>query len=109
MGVITEVHGPVVVVECSTLPPIHQALSAANDGETYLFEVHQHLDEQRVRAITLHRSAGLRRGIAGLDRAPAVLVAREGRFLPGRYYWALAALISAISSGRTFSASPTMP
>ena len=37
MGVITEVHGPVVVVECSTLPPIHQALSAANDGRTIFY------------------------------------------------------------------------
>jgi F-type H+-transporting ATPase subunit beta len=67
MGVITEVHGPVVVVECSTLPPIHQALSAANDGETYLFEVHQHLDARHVRAVTLHYTSGLERGVAVYD------------------------------------------
>jgi len=63
VGVITEVHGPVVVIACDALPPIRQALCASFDHETYLFEVHQHLDERHVRAITLHRSAGLYRGM----------------------------------------------
>ncbi len=63
IGVITEVHGPVVVIACDTLPPLQQALCAHLDHETYLFEVHQHLDERHVRAITLHRTAGLHRGM----------------------------------------------
>jgi F-type H+/Na+-transporting ATPase subunit beta len=63
IGVIAEVHGPVAVVACDTLPPLHQALCADLQNETYLFEVHQHLDERHVRAITLHRSAGLHRGM----------------------------------------------
>lgn len=67
IGVITEVHGPVVVIACDTLPHLRQALSACVDHETYLFEVHQHVDQQHVRAITLHRSAGLRRGMAVYD------------------------------------------
>jgi F-type H+-transporting ATPase subunit beta len=67
IGMITEIHGPVVVVECSELPPLHQALYAANDGETFLFEVHQHLDARHVRAITLHYTSGLERGIAVYD------------------------------------------
>ena len=67
IGRITEIHGPVVVVECSTLPPIHQALRASNDGETFLFEVHQHLDARHVRAITLHYTSGLERGVAVYD------------------------------------------
>jgi F-type H+-transporting ATPase subunit beta len=67
IGVITEVHGPVVVIACDTLPHLRQALSAHVDHETYLFEVHQHLDQQHVRAITLHRSAGLRRGMTVYD------------------------------------------
>ena len=66
-GVIVEVHGPVAVIACDTLPPLHQALCANVDHETYLFEVHQHLDERHVRAITLHRSAGLHRGMAVYD------------------------------------------
>ena len=67
IGEITEVHGPVVVVACSTLPPLRQALRATRDGETYLFEVHQHLDEHHVRAITLHYASGLERGMPVYD------------------------------------------
>jgi F-type H+-transporting ATPase subunit beta len=67
IGVITEVHGPVVVITCDTLPPLHQALCAKLDHETCLFEVHQHLDERHIRAITLHRSAGLHRGMTVYD------------------------------------------
>jgi F-type H+-transporting ATPase subunit beta len=57
----------VVVIACRPLPILRQALYADLDHETYLFEVHQHLDEQHVRAITLHRSAGLRRGMPVYD------------------------------------------
>jgi len=67
IGHITEVHGPVVVIACDTLPPLHQALYASLDSETYYFEVHQHLDEHHIRAITLHRSAGLYRGLKVYD------------------------------------------
>lgn len=67
IGTIAEVHGPVVVIACRRLPPLRQALSARLNGETYLFEVHQHLDEQHVRAITLHRTAGLWRGLCIYD------------------------------------------
>ena len=44
IGIIKEVHGPVVVVNCKKLPPIRQALSANLNDEIYLFEVHQHLE-----------------------------------------------------------------
>ena len=67
IGVVAEVHGPVVVIACNTLPPLHQALRASSNNENYLFEVHQHLDERHVRAITLHRPAGLHRGTSVYD------------------------------------------
>jgi F-type H+-transporting ATPase subunit beta len=67
IGVITEVHGPVVVIYCEQLPPLRQALTARLDHETYLFEVHQHLDERHIRAITLHRSSGLFRNLPVFD------------------------------------------
>ena len=67
IGVIAEVHGPVVVINCDTLPAMRQALYANLDHVTYLFEVLQHLDEHHVRAITLHRSAGLHRGMDVYD------------------------------------------
>jgi F-type H+-transporting ATPase subunit beta len=62
IGTIVSVHGPVVVIACEHLPPLRRALRAQVDNDIYLFEVHQHLDEHHARAITLHRSAGLRRG-----------------------------------------------
>ncbi len=67
IGVISEVHGPVAVIACDTLPPLHQALCANLDHETCLFEVHQHIDKRHVRAITLHRSSGLYRGMTVYD------------------------------------------
>jgi F-type H+-transporting ATPase subunit beta len=72
VGEITQVHGPVAVIACDTLPPLRQALCASLDHETYLFEVHQHLDERHVRAITLHRSAGLHRGMTVYDTGAAL-------------------------------------
>jgi F-type H+-transporting ATPase subunit beta len=67
IGTIVEVHGPVVVVNCSRLPPLRQALSAELDDERFLLEVHQHIDPHHIRAITLHRSSGLRRGMPVYD------------------------------------------
>ena len=74
IGNIVGVHGPVVVIACSRLPPLHQALTAHIDHENYLFEVHQHLDEHHVRAITLHTSSGLRRGMPIYDTGSPVQV-----------------------------------
>jgi F-type H+-transporting ATPase subunit beta len=74
IGHITEVYGPVVDIACAPLPPLHRALDAATDHERYLFEVHQHLDRTHVRAITLHRTSGLRRGMAVYDSGAAVRV-----------------------------------
>jgi F-type H+-transporting ATPase subunit beta len=67
IGTVTEVHGPVVVIDCERLPPLRQALTATPGGDRCLFEVHQHLDERRVRAIALHRSTGLSRGLPVFD------------------------------------------
>jgi F-type H+-transporting ATPase subunit beta len=67
IGIVTEVHGPVAVIRCDTLPPLEHALRTAGDGDSCLFEVHQHLDERHVRAITLHRSSGLHRGMPVYD------------------------------------------
>ncbi|OGT90946.1 MAG: F0F1 ATP synthase subunit beta [Gammaproteobacteria bacterium RIFOXYA12_FULL_61_12] len=67
IGVIAEVHGPVVVIACDRLPPLHQALISALDHQSYLFEVHQHLDQHRLRAITLHSTTGLSRGMPVYD------------------------------------------
>ncbi len=67
IGTITEVHGPVVVIFCTRLPPIKQALTASFDNVVCLFEVHQHLDRQHIRAVTLHSARGLYRGMSVFD------------------------------------------
>jgi F-type H+/Na+-transporting ATPase subunit beta len=74
IGTIARVQGPVVDIACATLPPLHRALASALDHEKYIFEVHQHLDETHVRAITLHRTAGLRRGMAVYDTGAGLRV-----------------------------------
>lgn len=67
IGTIAEVHGPVVIIDCVRLPPLHRALCTRFDHTVYLFEVHQHLDERHIRAITLHGTAGLSRGLTVFD------------------------------------------
>lgn len=67
VGTIAAVHGPVVDITCEYLPPLHQALFAKLDHEAYMFEAHQHLNERRLRAITLNRTAGLQRGMPVFD------------------------------------------
>lgn len=74
IGVISQVHGPVVDIECVLLPPLHRALTTHFDHEKYTFEVHQHLDETHLRAITLHGTAGLRRGMAVYDTGASLHV-----------------------------------
>lgn len=61
IGVIEEVHGPVIDIVCQRLPPLHQSLCVFLENERYIFEVHRHLDASRVRAIALHRTSGLQR------------------------------------------------
>ncbi|HZP93736.1 MAG TPA: F0F1 ATP synthase subunit beta [Burkholderiales bacterium] len=67
IGTIAQVQGPVVDIACESLPSIHSALCAVLNDDTYLFEVHQHVDERHVRAITLHSTSGLRRGMPVFD------------------------------------------
>lgn len=67
IGRIVEAQGPVVKISCDTLPPLHRALESRIDGDRYLFEVYQHIDEKCIRAIALHRAAGLSRGLEVYD------------------------------------------
>jgi len=100
VGAIAEVHGPVVDIACRYLPPLHQALCAAMHHETYVFEVHQHLNEHHVRAITLHRTSGLTRGLPVFDTGASVQVPVSPECL-GRY--------SMSSGSRWMVAHPSLP
>ncbi|QSR86627.1 F0F1 ATP synthase subunit beta [Candidatus Methylacidiphilum infernorum] len=81
IGKIVEVHGPVVEIECALLPPLHQCLKTYLDHESYIFEVHQHLDEHHLRAITLHQAAGLRRGMEVYDTGRVVSIPVSKKYL----------------------------
>ncbi len=67
IGFIEEVHGPVVDMVCNHLPPLHQSLFCSFEHEYYPFEVYRHLDAHRVRAIALHPTGGLKRGLPVFD------------------------------------------
>ena len=81
IGIIAEVHGPVVTIDCKTLPPLRQALCTRFDHSTFLFEVHQHLDQRYVRAITLHGTAGLSRGMPVYDTGAPLHVPVDKQYL----------------------------
>jgi len=66
-GAVTAVQGAVVDVrfDRGALPPIDTALIVEWDRSDLLhLEVHSHLDTSTVRAVALHSTAGLRRGVA---------------------------------------------
>ncbi|MCO5105576.1 MAG: F0F1 ATP synthase subunit beta [Burkholderiaceae bacterium] len=67
IGVIEAVQGPVVDIVCERLPPLDWGLFVRDGDERVTLEVHGELDERRVRAIALHRTSGLRRGMKVFD------------------------------------------
>jgi F-type H+/Na+-transporting ATPase subunit beta len=81
VGTVVEVHGPVVKIECHRLPPIQQALVTAADNDSLTLEVHQHLDASHVRAIALHRTTGMRRGLPVFDTGETLRVPVSKNYL----------------------------
>nr|WP_267897176.1 F0F1 ATP synthase subunit beta [Parazoarcus communis] len=67
IGTIEAVKGPVVDIICEHPPPLHRALYAQPNGERCILEVFRELGEGHVRAIALHRTAGLARGLPVMD------------------------------------------
>jgi len=67
IGTIEAVKGPVVDIVCDMPPPLHRALYAQPNGERCILEVFRELGEGHVRAIALHRTAGLARGMPVMD------------------------------------------
>lgn len=67
IGRVIEIHGPVVDVECETLPPLHRALVVMVDGKNTMLEVLHHHNPSQIRAIALSRTAGLQRGAPVFD------------------------------------------
>jgi F-type H+-transporting ATPase subunit beta len=81
VGTVVEVQGPVVKIECHPLPPIHQALVTVTEKDSFTLEVYQHLDANHVRAIALHRTAGMRRGMQVFDTGDTLRVPVSPNYL----------------------------
>jgi F-type H+-transporting ATPase subunit beta len=70
VGKIVQIIGPVVDVEFAAghLPEIYHALRITNDAKDEIVaEVEQHLGENRVRAVAMKPTDGLRRGMEAVD------------------------------------------
>ncbi len=77
IGRIVQVMGPVVDVEFKNeaeLPEIYHALHLQRDGSTLVLEVQQHLGADKVRAVAMDTSDGLRRGMPVLDTGAPISV-----------------------------------
>ncbi|MGE3479659.1 MAG: F0F1 ATP synthase subunit beta, partial [Dongiaceae bacterium] len=75
-GKITQIIGPVVDVQFTgNLPPILNALHVANNNETLVLEVSQHLGENTVRTIAMDSTDGLVRGAEVKDTGAPISVA----------------------------------
>jgi len=65
-GKITQITGPVVDVEFSSegrLPSIYTALKVKNKEKEVVLEIVKHLEPTKIRAISLHSTDGLQRGM----------------------------------------------
>ncbi len=75
-GKITQVIGPVVDVEFTdALPKIYDALEIKLDGgDKLVLETHQHTGGNKVRAVAMGSTDGLRRGMEVIDTGKAISV-----------------------------------
>ena len=76
-GYISQILGPVVDVRftAGTVPAILNALTVrANNGETVVLEVLQHIGDSRVRCVAMSATEGLARGLAVMDTGQSINV-----------------------------------
>lgn len=76
-GYVTQIIGPVLDIEFSdgNLPPIYSAIKIElEDGSCTIVEVQQLLGDNKVRAVSMRSTDGLRRGIEALDLGAPISV-----------------------------------
>jgi len=76
-GYVTQIIGPVLDIEFSqgNLPPIYSAVEIAlQDGTTTIVEVQQLLGDNRVRAVSMRSTDGLKRGVEAIDLGTPICV-----------------------------------
>jgi F-type H+/Na+-transporting ATPase subunit beta len=76
-GYVTQIIGPVLDIEFSdgNLPPIYSALKIElEDGSSTIVEVQQLLGDNKIRAVSMRSTDGLRRGVEAIDLGAPISV-----------------------------------
>jgi F-type H+-transporting ATPase subunit beta len=76
-GYVTQIIGPVldIVFPDGTLPPIYSAIEIElQDGSSTIVEVQQLLGDNKVRAVSMRSTDGLRRGVEAIDLGTPITV-----------------------------------
>ena len=76
-GYVTQIIGPVLDIEFpgGNLPPIYSAIKIElEDGSSTIVEVQQLLGDNKVRAVSMRSTDGLRRGIEAVDLGSPIMV-----------------------------------
>ena len=76
-GYVTQIIGPVLDIEFSegNLPPIYSAIEISlEDGSKTIVEVQQLLGDNKVRAVSMRSTDGLKRGVEALDLGTPISV-----------------------------------
>jgi F-type H+-transporting ATPase subunit beta len=76
-GYVTQIIGPVLDIEFSNgnLPPIYSAVKIElEDGSVTIVEVQQLLGDNKVRAVSMRSTDGLKRGVEAIDLGTPIMV-----------------------------------
>jgi F-type H+-transporting ATPase subunit beta len=76
-GYVTQIIGPVLDIEFSNgnLPPIYSAIKIElEDGSSTIVEVQQLLGDNKIRAVSMRSTDGLRRGVEAIDLGAPITV-----------------------------------
>jgi F-type H+-transporting ATPase subunit beta len=76
-GYVTQIIGPVLDIEFSSgkLPPIYSAIEISlEDGTSTIVEVQQLLGDNKVRAVSMRSTDGLKRGVEAIDLGTPICV-----------------------------------
>ncbi len=76
-GYVTQIIGPVLDIEFpgGTLPPIYSAIKIElEDGSSTIVEVQQLLGDNKVRAVSMRSTDGLKRGVEAIDLGTPIMV-----------------------------------
>ena len=76
-GYVTQIIGPVLDIEFSegNLPPIYSAIELKlEDGTTTIVEVQQLLGDNKIRAVSMRSTDGLKRGVEAIDLGAPISV-----------------------------------